>query len=255
MGGNPVYDYIIELVNSIKGDRAVAFEGERWAGSKYLLGQIIRQYCLPRHHYFVSKRAKELWDALGNSEDILDYSYQKPVRCCRDGIEIREFVGNSKSFKSRTINSGDEFTFRSVFHDEHVVPVNVIIDNLCSFPELTYDDITDALNRIRICKMLKSEDKDIRNKSNRSLDYRIVLNNDYKNAGVQEKVDKMFGLVESTQKTVDTLQLTFERSSEKIDKSLDDLSDAMSNFSEFTRIIMENPSALFGTSSMDEDKK
>lgn len=79
--------------------------------------------------------------------------------------------------------------------------------------------------------------------------------NDYKNAGVQEKVDKMFGLVESTQKTVDTLQLTFERSSEKIDKSLDDLSDAMSNFSEFTRIIMENPSALFGTSSMDEDKK
>ena len=78
---------------------------------------------------------------------------------------------------------------------------------------------------------------------------------DYKNANVQEKVDKMFGLVESTQKTVDALQLTFEKSSEKIDKSLDDLSDAMSNFSEFTRIIMENPSALFGAASAGEDKK
>ena len=78
---------------------------------------------------------------------------------------------------------------------------------------------------------------------------------DYKNADIQAKVDKMFGLVESTQKTVDTLQLTFERSSEKIDKSLDDLSDAMSNFSEFTRIIMENPSALFGSSSASEDNK
>ena len=78
---------------------------------------------------------------------------------------------------------------------------------------------------------------------------------DYKNANVQEKVDKMFGLVESTQRTVDALQLTFEKSSEKIDKSLDDLSDAMSNFSEFTRIIMENPSALFGATSTGEDKK
>ena len=80
---------------------------------------------------------------------------------------------------------------------------------------------------------------------------------DYKEANVQEKVDKMFGLVESTQRTVDTLQLTFERSTEKIDKSLDDLSDAMSNFSEFTRIIMENPSALFGggNSQTQEDKK
>jgi ABC-type transport system involved in resistance to organic solvents, periplasmic component len=78
---------------------------------------------------------------------------------------------------------------------------------------------------------------------------------DYRNANVQEKVDKMFGLVESTQKTIDTLQLTFERSSEKIDKSLDDLSDAMSNFSEFTRIIMENPSALLSSSAMSEDKK
>ena len=78
---------------------------------------------------------------------------------------------------------------------------------------------------------------------------------DYQKANVQEKVDKMFGLVESTQKTVDTLQLTFERSTEKIDKSLDDLSDAMSNFSEFTRIIMENPSTLFGSSPTSEDKK
>lgn len=78
---------------------------------------------------------------------------------------------------------------------------------------------------------------------------------DYKSANVQEKVDKMFGLVESTQRTVDALQLTFEKSSEKIDKSLDDLSDAMSNFSEFTRIIMENPSALFGAATTGEDKK
>ena len=82
-----------------------------------------------------------------------------------------------------------------------------------------------------------------------------TFQSDYKNANVQEKVDKMFGLVESTQRTVDALQLTFEKSSEKIDKSLDDLSDAMSNFSEFTRIIMENPSALFGATSTGEDKK
>lgn len=79
--------------------------------------------------------------------------------------------------------------------------------------------------------------------------------NDYKNADIQDKVDKMVGLVESTRKTVDSLQLTLERNSEKIDHSLDNLSDAMENFSEFTRIIMENPSSLFGSSPKGEDKK
>lgn len=71
------------------------------------------------------------------------------------------------------------------------------------------------------------------------------LQKDYKEADVKDKIDKMFALVETTQKTIDTINLTLERSKESIDKTLSEMSDGMSNFSEFTRIIMENPSSLF----------
>jgi phospholipid/cholesterol/gamma-HCH transport system substrate-binding protein len=78
------------------------------------------------------------------------------------------------------------------------------------------------------------------------------LNKDYKEADVKDKIDKMFALVETTQKTIDTVNLTIERSKENIDTSLTEMSEGMSNFSEFTRIIMENPSALFNAPKSGE---
>lgn len=78
------------------------------------------------------------------------------------------------------------------------------------------------------------------------------LSKDYKEADVKDKIDKMFALVETTQKTIDTVNLTIERSKENIDTSLSEMSEGMSNFSEFTRIIMENPSALFNAPKSGE---
>ncbi len=78
------------------------------------------------------------------------------------------------------------------------------------------------------------------------------LNKDYKEADIKDKIDKMFALVETTQKTIDTVNLTLERSKENIDTSLTEMSEGMSNFSEFTRIIMENPSALFNAPKSGE---
>ncbi|MGI6394639.1 MAG: MlaD family protein [bacterium] len=80
------------------------------------------------------------------------------------------------------------------------------------------------------------------------------VSKDYKEADIKDKVDKIFALVETTQKTIDTINLTIERSKENIDKSLSEMSDGMSNFSEFTRIIMENPSALFNAPKSGEVK-
>jgi uncharacterized protein YaaN involved in tellurite resistance len=77
---------------------------------------------------------------------------------------------------------------------------------------------------------------------------------DYKQAEIKEKIDKMFALVETTQKTIDTINLTLERSKEHIDKTFVEMSDGMSNFNEFTRIIMENPASLFGTTTLEESK-
>lgn len=173
-----VYDYIKELVKSIKRDGSIYIGDEKWDGSMYLLGQIIRQYCIPKSHYFVSAKAKELWERI-TDEDMLNYWYQHKVRCLCDEVEIKEFSGNSNSYTRRIIHRGDEFVYRAVFHDEHIVPVKIIIEELCSYTDLTYADIRRALSKIYICKLLKEEDKKILHKSNRPSDYREALKRDY----------------------------------------------------------------------------
>jgi phospholipid/cholesterol/gamma-HCH transport system substrate-binding protein len=80
------------------------------------------------------------------------------------------------------------------------------------------------------------------------------IRRDYNEADVKDKINTMFELVESVQKTVDTINLTLERSKEHIDNSFSEMSEGMSNFNEFTRTIMETPSALFGSPSTDEVK-
>ncbi len=80
------------------------------------------------------------------------------------------------------------------------------------------------------------------------------IRKDYEEADIKERVNTIFELVESVQRTVDTINLTLERSREHIDTSFIEMSEGMYNFNEFTRIIMETPSALFGSPATDEVK-
>ena len=80
------------------------------------------------------------------------------------------------------------------------------------------------------------------------------LQRDYRGADVKDKIDKIFTLVETTQKTIETVNITLERNKEHIDKTFTEMSDGMSNFNEFTRIIMENPASLFSSGPEDKGK-
>jgi len=64
------------------------------------------------------------------------------------------------------------------------------------------------------------------------------------NSKIDENFQKLYSLLDSLQKTMDTINLTVLRSQEDITSSFEELNEAMSNFNEFTRIIMENPSAI-----------
>lgn len=77
---------------------------------------------------------------------------------------------------------------------------------------------------------------------------------DYRGADIKDKIDKMFTLVENTQKTIETVNITLERNKEHIDRTFSEMSDGMSNFNEFTRIIMENPASLFSSGPEDKGK-
>lgn len=71
---------------------------------------------------------------------------------------------------------------------------------------------------------------------------------------LKETIAKMELLLDSLQKTTETINVTLIRSREDINASLDNLSESMTNFNEFTRIIMENPGAILQGAKSEEPK-
>ena len=192
---NAVLDIIIEFVKATnkgksKTDRLVESydeTGNRYSifNSKYLLGQIIRNYNIPKENYHVSKAAMELWNRL-TSEDISNFFFDETIRCDRaDNTPVRIYKGNSKDCKEQLIKKNDTVRFNDVFHGEHVIPVRIIIDKLLKLEDPTYDEVSEILKHIHICRILKDEDKRIVEKSNRPYDYREIVDTIYKKAGIE----------------------------------------------------------------------
>ena len=177
MQQNAMFDCIIGLIHAIRADQQNLIEndGTQWGAPKYLLSQIIRAYVIPKEHYLVSQGAKETWERISHQR-ITDYVWQDKVKCEIPGAQIYKYSGNSKEpYDNPVLKLGEDFAYRSVFHDEHLVPVSAIIDELCSYEKPTYADIQHTLSKMRICKMLKAEDRRITVKSNRPSDYKEAL--------------------------------------------------------------------------------
>lgn len=191
MEHNRILDIIINLLIGIKNNNKLvdqsSIDGElNLNGCSYLLNQTIRQYQFPSSHYYVSQKAQELWDKI-STDSIFNYTYRDTVTKNVDGaVSISKFRGGEGTpYTTTTISRGDTFVFKDVFTDEHIVTVSNIIDELLSLPEYDYESIERVLNRIYICKMLKSEDRSIKSKKNRSTDYREVIVFDYDEVGIK----------------------------------------------------------------------
>lgn len=177
---NEILDIIISLVKGVRADGHIESDNHILWGSDYLLNQVLRQYDIPKDHYYVSERASKLWKRI-TSEEIMDYYYQKKVTLDKaDGtVTLRCYKGSSSHYTEWTPQNGDKLTYRDVFHDEHIVPIKIIINELVKLPELNYENVLGVLDKIRVCKMLKEEDKTIVNRSNRSSDYKIAVAENY----------------------------------------------------------------------------
>ena len=191
MKRNRILDIIVILLNGIKNNNKLvdqsSIDGElKLNGCSYLLNQTIRQYQFPQSHYYVSEKAKKLWDTI-SSDSIFNYTYRDNVIKDVEGeVVIEKFRGGEgKPYATSKIKRGDSFVFKDVFTDEHIVTVSNIIDELLSLPEYSYESIEIVLNKIYICKMLKREDRSIQSKKNRSTDYREVVVSEYDKVGIK----------------------------------------------------------------------
>jgi len=184
MEHNAVIEFIKTLVRASKNGNCIEEKGEKIHNTSYLLNQTLRQYGLKQEHYFISEKAILLWERL-TSEEIMSRYYQDKVKCDRaNGIIVREYIGNSKQSNERLIAKDDVITYRSVFHDEHIVPINIIQQELNDLVTLDDESVKAVLGKIRICRMLKEEDKETVNKRNRSSDYREAIADNYTPKGI-----------------------------------------------------------------------
>lgn len=187
---NEVLDIIIAFINAIKSKEKAIISIEngtvhKLCNPKYLLGQIIRQYVIPPEQYYISLDAKSLWESLSN-QSIWDYYYRKYVKCENESpVTICEYTGNSnKPRAERKVSKGDGFVFRDVFHDEHMIPVAVIIDELLKLESPDYSNVSLILGNIRICRMLKCEDKKLPSKWKRPYSIEAITEM-YASSGIQ----------------------------------------------------------------------
>lgn len=191
MEKNEVLDIIITFVNACKKDKEHAFiesNGKKIWSAQYLLNQILRQYYIDDNHILVSKKAQELWNTIAIEPDIKRFNYRNTFTAKID-INIGMYLGAKKECVLTSIMKGQKVVWNNIFHDEHTVPINVVIKELCALEVLNYENVSKVLNKIYICKMLKEEDRKIGQISNRSSNVIEVIENDYKNKDNGEPIE------------------------------------------------------------------
>ena len=127
--------------------------------SKYLLGQIIRQYNIPASNWHISVKAQKLWNDIVAGEVKIDgYDFQQlfsiDENCpCKD-------VGNIRIKKNK------RYRFNQFFQAEHIIPVYVIKDELDKLvndksskkkEKILIEDMRKVLEKIHICRITRDE--------------------------------------------------------------------------------------------------
>ncbi len=183
--------YIIFLLNKMKTKYSETNDFEvHPAGSRYLLGQTLRQIILPNSSIFISYKADVLWKKLrAESKDSMsDYVNQKRVINENDHpIPVLIYKGASSSSVPRILKKRDYFSFRQVFHDEHIIPIKMIIDELFKLENPDYDSVMRVMKKICICRMLKSEDRKIKEHYKRDFSRKDVIEKLYLGYGIYLK--------------------------------------------------------------------
>ena len=196
MKNNKVLDIIIEFTKAAKRknpkDRKIIFDsGEKFykiCGAGYLLGQIIRQYDIPLENYYISEAAEKKWQELSD-KNIWDFTYRDTVLCTsKNPVSVKQYIGSNKEplkdENTNFLNGGQKFIFRNIFHDEHIIPIKIIIQELFGLEELSYDKVEEVLNKICVCRILKEEDRKISRTANRYFDFEQTYHNVYKSNNI-----------------------------------------------------------------------
>ena len=155
----------------------------------YLLGQSIRQYDIPAANCHISVCAKQRWEELSN-DDIWKYWHRKQVKCDRLKFpkSFNVYKGSANTPVQTTLNPGLSFTFRDMFHEEHIIPVSLIMKKLINTSCIKIQTIKAILDSMHVCVILKEEDRRVNKQhgkiANRTGDFSQNEKNIYNTCGI-----------------------------------------------------------------------
>ena len=99
-------------------------------------------------------------------------------------MRVKFYKGAEKEGKLRKIIKGSHFEFRKVFHEDHVIPVSLIMKKLVELNPNNEKEIKELLEKMHICVILKDEDRIISTTKGRTLDFEETIKNVYNIAGI-----------------------------------------------------------------------
>jgi hypothetical protein len=194
MKNNAIIESILCLLKGYK-DEEKAKQTQNLNDLKYLLNQSIRQYDIPDGNRHLSVKADKLWkQVMPTTENIMNYHYKQMVHCKNssdEDVNLELYKGNTrKTFETKTLQPIEEweFEFRKVFHEEHVVPVQAIVDYLVQqeVNTLNAESIKKLLDeKLHICVILKKEDGHLPKIKRKSFDYQTIIDTVYEDAGIK----------------------------------------------------------------------
>ena len=121
-----------------------------------------------------------------STEDIRNYHYKDRVVCDNlfGSVSYDFYKGASKVGGPSTLSKGSTFDFRQMFHEDHVIPVSLILGQMFKMQAPTNKAIENLLNKMHLCIILKEEDRRIGRTKGRSLVFSDTIKKVYNNAGV-----------------------------------------------------------------------
>lgn len=155
------------------------------ASLKYILGQTVRAYKVPKSQTFISEEAEKRWNDL--TSDIIDkFDYKQKFTCDRlsKATYFQIFKGSQKKGMPTLIKNGQQICFNDMFHVDHIVPVKLILSELLTLKVINSHDVCNILQKMYLCRILKEEDRKIGRTSGRTLCYKYNIVNVYNIYGI-----------------------------------------------------------------------
>jgi len=174
-------DTIINLLKILIDEETQDSYTINHGGAKYLLGQTLRQLSLSPNKRYISLEADKLYKSLCIPDDqVFKYYYQmKVINYSEKQIFVDLYKGASKSSHTqKALNKGDAFLQREVFHDDHIIPIKLIIETLLKIKNPNHENVFNVVKDISICRMLKGEDRRL-TRTKRPYDEKYIIENLY----------------------------------------------------------------------------